>query len=151
MGELKSLILVSKRILSFYFFCFIIVFIVTLLSFVLSRAAFINVSVELYERILENIIRLDGVLFGFTAVMTSLIYRRKEFRTKRFPTLLGWSTISFFCYLLSIFMSLSFLMTHTQDYQIFVPVILTCFGGLCSSIYIILTIIDLTTPKEKKE
>ena len=141
------MVFISKKVGFFYFFCAIIVLIVTILSFIFSSYAFSPVSLEVSERVLENIIRLDGVLFGFTAIMTSLIYREEKFRGKKFLTLMGWSSISFFCYLLAIFMSFSFLMSQTQDYQIFVPVILTCFGGLCSSIYMILTIIE----QEKKE
>lgn len=101
-----------------------------------------NVSIELSAKIMENVIRLDGVLFGFTAVMLTLIHVGKgSVKTKFSVTFL--SAVSFFCYLLSIFMGFSNLMWQNQSNQIFVPVMLTCFGGFCSSIYVIMMMLQM--------
>lgn len=128
-----------------YFGSALIVILATFFASTLSLAL-PSVSLETSARILENVIRLDGVLFGFTGVMLALIYREaKSPKTKAGTTFL--TTISFFCYLLSIFMSFSFLMQQMQSNGIFVPVLLTCFGGLCSSIYIIMVFIEM----EKEE
>lgn len=124
-----------------YFGSAFIVFVIYLLATVFS-ASLPNVSIELSAKIMENVIRLDGVLFGFTAVMLALIHKGRESEeTKLSVTYL--SAISFFCYLLSIFMSFSHLMWQNQSNQVFVPVMLTCFGGLCSSIYVIMMMLQM--------
>ncbi len=107
------------------------------------------VSVELSARIMENVIRLDGVLFGFSAVMLTLIYRAVATeKSKLSVTFL--SAISFWSYLLSIFMSFSNLMWQNSSNQIFVPVLLTCFGGLCSSIYVIMIMLQTEESQNKR-
>lgn len=129
-----------------YFFSAIVVSIVSFLASILSLSLPM-VPLDVSPKILESVIRLDGVLFGFTAVMLSLVYREIRFRNKKFSNITTklevFSVTSFLCYLLSIFMSFSFLMNQTRGNEIFVPVILTCFGGLCSSIYVVFSIIEI--------
>jgi len=105
------------------------------------------VPLDVSTKVLENVIRLDGVLFGFTAVMLSLVYREMKSYSKEFLYVTSFSITSFLCYLLSIFTAFVSLMFQHRSSLIFVPVILACFGGVCSSIYITMIIIGI----EKKE
>ena len=113
----------------------------------LLTGSFSTVTIETSGIVLENVIRLDGVLFGFTAAMISIFYFKAETRHRKFLTITIFSVTAFLSYLLSIYMSFSFLMAGERSGGIFLPVILACFGGLCSSVYIVLVIIE----KELKE
>jgi hypothetical protein len=113
----------------------------------LLTGSFSTVTIETSGIVLENVIRLDGVLFGFTATMISIFYFKAETRHRKFLKITIFSVTAFLSYLLSIYMSFSFLMAGERSGGIFLPVILACFGGLCSSVYIVLVMID----KELKE
>jgi hypothetical protein len=94
------------------------------------------------------VIRLNGVLFGFTAAMISIFYFRAEIQHKKFLAITVFSVTAFISYLLSIYMSFSFLMTGEHSGGIFLPVIITCFGGLCSSVYTVLITVEKELNKE---
>jgi ABC-type multidrug transport system fused ATPase/permease subunit len=130
-----------------YFLAAGIVAIITFLSLFLS-SVFQTVSLETSQKILENIIQLDGVLFGFTATMLALFYYKEKEHRIKVLTILAFIVTAFLSYLFSIFMSFSLLMQGTTSFQIFVPAILTCFGGLCSSVYIVMAIVRKTERKE---
>lgn len=123
---------------------FLSAFIVTVVSFLGSIVAgsFSTVTVEISKLVLENVIRLDGVLFGFTAAMISIFYFKAETQHRKFLALAVCAVTAFLSYLLSIYMSFCFLMAGERSGGIFLPVIITCFGGFCSSVYIVLLTIE---------
>ena len=123
-----------------YLFSVAIVFIVFLVSLFLS-SSFPVTSSDTAIRVLENVITLNGVLFGFTAVMLSIVYHATKSYKEFHLIIMVFAVTSFLSYLLSLYMSFCFLMNKTTSGIIFTPVFLTCFGGLCSSVYIVLTII----------
>lgn len=123
-----------------YFFSVAIVFVVFLVSIFLS-SSFPIISSDTVIRVLENVITLNGVLFGFTAVMLSVVYHATKSYNEFYLSIMVFSVTSFLSYLLSLFMSFCFLMSQITSGVIFTPVFLTCFGGLCSSVYIVLTMI----------
>jgi hypothetical protein len=55
-----------------YFFSALVVTVVSFLGSILA-GSFPSVTVEVSRIVLENVIRLDGVLFGFTAAMISIL------------------------------------------------------------------------------
>jgi len=122
---------------------FISVVIVIAVSFFgsLVASSLSPVAADTSKTVLENVIRLDGVLFGFTAAMLSIFYFKGEPHHRKFLTITVLSVTAFVSFLLSIYMSFSFLMAGEHSGGIFLPVILTCFGGLCSSVYIVLVMI----------
>lgn len=124
-----------------YFLSALIVVAVSFLGSLLI-GSFSTVTIETSRVVLENVIRLDGVLFGFTAAMISIFYFKAEAHHRKFLTIAVFSVTAFLSYLLSIFMSFSFLMAGEHSGGIFLPVILACFGGLCSSVYIVLVMIE---------
>jgi hypothetical protein len=101
-----------------------------------------SVSIVTSQAILTNVVELDGVLFGFTATMLALFYYKEREHRHKLLTLLFFIVTAFLSYLASIFLSFSYLMQEARDFRIFVPVILACFGGLCSSMYLIVAIIE---------
>jgi len=130
-----------------YFTSALIVAVVSFLGSTLA-GSFSPVTIETSKTILENVIRLDGILFGFTATMISIFYFKAETRHKQFLTIAVFSVTAFLSYLLSIYMSFCFLMAGEHSGGIFLPVIITCFGGLCSSVYIVLITIEKELKKE---
>ncbi len=130
-----------------YFISALIIIVVSFLGSLLA-GSFSPVTVETSKTVLENVIRLDGVLFGFTAAMISIFYFKSETHHKKFLTITVFSVTAFLSYLLSIYMSFCFLMAGEHSGGIFLPVIITCFGGLCSSVYIVLVTIEKELKKE---
>lgn len=130
-----------------YFTSALIVIVVSFLSSLLT-GSFSSVTDETSKTVLENVIRLDGVLFGFTAAMISIFYFKAETHHRKFFTITVFSVTAFLSYLLSIYMSFSFLMAGEHSGGIFLPVIITCFGGLCSSVYIVLVTVEKELKKE---
>jgi len=130
-----------------YFFSAFVVTVVSLLGSILA-GSFSSVTVEVSRIVLENVIRLDGVLFGFTAAMISIFYFKAETQHKKFLAITVFSVTAFLSYLLLIYMSFCFLMAGEHSGGIFLPVIITCFGGLCSSVYIVLVTVEKELKKE---
>jgi uncharacterized membrane protein len=130
----------SATALKVYVFSVVVVIVVFILGSVLA-SSFSTVSVEVSARVLENVIRLDGVLFGFTAAMLSILFLKGQTHQRKFLSAIVFTVIAFLSFLLSMFMSFSFLMTEQHSGGIFLPVILTCFGGLSSSVYVVLVML----------
>jgi hypothetical protein len=87
------------------------------------------------EKILENVIQLDGVLFGFTGVMFGLLHGKPLFRLKKMQVNMFLMT-SFWSYLVSILSAFSFLFVEKTNSWIMFPVGVTAFGAVCSSVYV---------------
>ena len=96
------------------------------------------------QSMLETLIRLDGVLFGFSAVMIGLFVGKFERVSKRFLNrCFMFALLSFWSYIFSIFSAFINIYTGMQgNIPIFMPVLLTLFGALCSSIYTVLVFIE---------
>lgn len=131
-----------------YFLAAFVVLVVFLAATVLS-ASFPPVSQNTATTLLENVIRLNGMLFGFSAVMVGLVFGTLQEKNKKLRSkYLLFALCAFLSFLLSIFVSFSYLMQSQSDGLIFAPVVLTCFGGICSSVYIVVTYL---WEEEKKE
>jgi len=137
----------SDTAIKVYVFSVAIVIVVSILGSILSNS-FSAVSVEVSARVLENVIRLDGVLFGFTAAMLSIFYLKGQTHQRKFLSVIVFTVTAFLSFLLSMFMSFSFLMIEEHSGGIFLPVILTCFGGLSSSVYVVLVMLGKDDTKK---
>jgi len=120
---------------------------------ILLASFFPDVETTLAQRILEALIRLDGVLFGFTAVMVGLFLR--DFRKLSEPTLkfcLLFVMLSFWSYIVSILFAFTILTLGQEGATIplFTPIYLTLFGSICSSIYLVMIFIEEIFPKEQE-
>jgi hypothetical protein len=131
----------SSLALKVYLFSAGIVMVVSFLGSLMS-SSLPSVTLETSTVVLENVIRLDGILFGFTAAMLSIFYLKGQPLQRSFLSVIVFIVTAFLSFLLSIFMSFSYLMQGLHTNAIFLPVILTCFGGLASSVYVILVILS---------
>jgi hypothetical protein len=110
--------------------------------------AFPNMSTETASKLLENTIQLDGLLFGFTAVMYGLFYGRKLIaRTKEVKVGILLVT-SFLCYYFSLFLAFVFLATQAVEGIILAPAIISIIGGLLSSAILTTELMDTEKPKD---
>lgn len=119
-----------------------------MIVFAVSIGAFFIVSfippttVTGIQSMLETLIRLDGVLFGFSGVMLGLFIGKfekvSETFLKRFLMLV---LSSFWSYIFSIFFAFINIYFGVQDW-VFMPILLTLFGALCSSVYTVLVFIE---------
>lgn len=111
------------------------------------------VETTLARKILETVISLDGVLFGFSAVMMGLFLRNShKLSEATLRRCLMFALSSFWSFILSIFFAFLVLALGQQGTNIpfFTPILLTLFGSLCSSIYLILIFIEEIFPSEKE-
>jgi uncharacterized protein YacL len=104
------------------------------------------------QKILESLISLDGVLFGFTAVMIGLFLRQSiKLSDKTLKRAIGLSLVAFLCFIISIF--LSFLtIGFGQEYMempVLTPVFATIVGAICASVTLILLFTDEYYPPKK--
>lgn len=88
------------RAVKTYFFSALFVLLVTVIASLFS-SSLPDVTDELSRLILENVIGLNGVLFGFTGVMLTLTYRELKTEKVKFSVTF-LSAMSFWSYLLSI-------------------------------------------------
>jgi len=111
-------------------------------------AALPSVSSEVATSISENVIRLDGVLFGFSATMFSIVYLKQNSK-KLMETVSIFILVAFWSFLFSILMAFSNLWFNNRS-QSFTPVILTFCGGISCSIYIVLTVFRYASSESVK-
>jgi uncharacterized membrane protein len=135
-SELKK----SKSETRLYFLSAVIVAVVGAFATAFSYAL-PSVSSEVATSISENVIRLDGVLFGFSATMFSIVYLKQDSKKpKKLMTVVStFILVAFWSFLISIMMAFSNLWFNNSS-QSFAPVILTFWGGLFCSIYIVLSV-----------
>lgn len=113
---------------------------------------FPHVETALAQKILETLIGLDGVLFGFSAVMVGLFLRNShklsEITLKR---CLLFALLSFWSFILSIMFAFIIFTLSQQGTTItlFTPIFLTLFGSLCSSIYLVMIFIEEIFPSKR--
>lgn len=137
----------------FYFWSAIIELGVTIGAMFLA-SFFPYVETTLAQKILETVISLDGVLFGFSAVMIALFLRNyhklSEITLKR---CLMFALLSFWSFILSIFFAYIVLALGQQGttIRLFTPIFLTLFGSVCSSIYLVMIFIEEIFPPEKEK
>ena len=117
------------------------------LGFLLPR-----IEETIAQKILETLIGVDGVLFGFSGVMIGLFLRNfhklSEITLKR---CFMFASLSFWSYIFSIFLAFIVMALGQERVSIpvFMPVFLTIFGALCSSIYLLMIFIEEIYPSEK--
>ena len=142
-----------KKSEDFYFWSAMIALVITIGAMFLA-SFFPYVETTLARKILETVIGLDGVLFGFSAVMIGLFLRNShklsEITLKRCLML---ALSSFWSFILSILFAFIVLALGQQGTNIplFTPIFLTLFGSLCSSIYLVMIFIEEIFPLEKEK
>ena len=100
------------------------------------------------ENMLDALIRLDGVLFGFSGVMVGLFIGKLKSMSKRsLYDCLMFALLAFWSYFLSITFSFLNIYIGIQEW-VFTPVLLTLFGILCSSIYTLMVFIEEQEPRK---
>ena len=104
------------------------------------------------QKILESLISLNGVLFGFTAVMIGLFLRESiKLTDKTLKRCLTLSLVAFLCFIFSIL--LSFLTIglgqEFMEMPALTPVFATVFGAICASVDLILLFTDEYYPPKK--
>lgn len=118
----------------------------------LLAMAFPNVSSVLRINMFNSLITLDGVLFGFSAVMLGLFFRDLTRMSERTVfTCLVFIMVSFAGYIISIGVSFigiakSLLGSSPNPYFC---VFLTISSLVCSSVYILMILVDEYYPLEK--
>jgi vacuolar-type H+-ATPase subunit I/STV1 len=113
-------------------------------------AALPGVNPELQQPTFDSLIRLDGVLFGFTAVMLGLFFRDiVRISEKTAFRALVFIMVSFFSYIVSIIVSFTGL-TQISGFpnSAFFALFLTVAGLVSSSIYIVMVLVDEYYPEE---
>jgi uncharacterized protein YacL len=97
------------------------------------------------QKILESLITLDGVLFGFTAVMIGFFLRESlKLTDKTMKRSLTLSLTAFLCFIFSIFLSFMgiSLGLDYMEMPVLTPVFGTVFGAFCASANLILIFSD---------
>jgi len=104
------------------------------------------------QKILVPLVSLDGVLFGFTAVMVSLfLHDVTKLSERTFKRSLQFAMMAFWIYIFSILSSF-LVMGLGQEYMnmpALAPVFMTFVGTVCSSVFMILIFIDEYYPLQK--
>lgn len=103
------------------------------------------------QKISELLIALDGTLFGFTAVMTGLFLReRKMLASKTMSGFLTWALLAFWSFIFSILFCFILIGLGQESTTIpaMAPVLLTVFGGICASVYMVLVLADEYFPPQ---
>jgi hypothetical protein len=108
----------------------------------------------LAQKMLELTISLDGVLFGFSAVMIGFFFRNSnKISDPKLKTSLWWALVAFWSYIFSIllaFIAMSELNQQTTYIPVFMPILLTIFGSIFTSIYMVLIFIEEIFPVENE-
>lgn len=106
------------------------------------------------QKMLELTINLDGVLFGFSAVMVGFFFHSYDKISK--PNVkrgLWWGLAAFWMYIMSIlfaFMAMSNSNPQATGIPIFTPTCLTIFGSIFTSICIMLIFLETIFPVENE-
>jgi uncharacterized membrane protein YwaF len=120
-----------------YFMSGLAVGVIIFVSYLVA-SAYPSIPVTDTQSILQTLISLDGVLFGFSAVMVGLVFGRQKGISKR---LVKYSTllilVSFWCYFVSLWLSFNYIFLRTQK-GVFTPIFVTLIGAVCSSIYMVM-------------
>lgn len=108
----------------------------------------------LAQKMLELTVSLDGVLFGFSAVMIGFFLRNSnKISEPKLKISLWWALVAFWSYISSIliaFIAMSELNQQIITIPIFTPIWLTIFGSIFTSIYMVLIFIEEIFPVENE-
>jgi hypothetical protein len=118
----------------------------------LVTLGFPRVSSDLRASMFDNLIRLDGILFGFSAVMLGLFFRDLAKMSERTAfSCLVFIMVSFFGYIISIGASFIGMANSSPDSfpSPYFCLALTISSLACSSIYILMILVDEYYPPEK--
>ena len=100
-----------------------------------------QMTLDVATNVLVNTIQLDGLLFGFTAVMYGLFYGRRILKEKTIKLSFLMIT-SFLCYYFSLALAFFLLGTQATDGLILGPALTSVVGGFLASVMVIITLIE---------
>jgi hypothetical protein len=112
---------------------------VTTILALLFSSTFPTVTLDTATKVLQNVIQLDGVLFGFTAVMFTIIHTREHTYMKEITRTVFLLT-SLWCYIVSIAMSFDMLMQQLTVSLVLAPAWVAIVGAIFSSVYLIMAV-----------
>jgi hypothetical protein len=94
---------------------------------------------ELAFSILQNTIQLDGLLFGFSAVMFGLIFTREKTKIPKENEfyIATVASASFLCYSFSLALAFNYLTMKNIGHWVLYPAWITILGVMISSIYMV--------------
>ena len=127
-----------------YVYGFLILLLVLALAILVTLNSTIWVTSDLtVASISQNTTQLDGILFGFSAVMFGLVFTRKE---RRIPEgnmfeIAVVASASFLCYLISLGLSLFSLYSDNIILAVFSAWV-AVFGVGISSLYIVMLLLE---------
>jgi hypothetical protein len=98
-----------------------------------------NLPSDLVNTILGSTIQLDGVLFGFSAVMFGFFHGKCATKFRE-PYIFMMMTVSFLCYFVSIGTSFTLMASQRINGLVVTPTVLAVVGGLLSSVYIVVVL-----------
>jgi len=113
------------------------------LSYLVSSALPIS-SDELAISILLNMIQLDGLLFGFSAVMFGFIFTREGVKMSR-KHIFGITTLafaSFMCYIVSLAIDFVLLAIPEVRYMALFSGFVAASGVVMSSLYMLIVLLE---------
>jgi uncharacterized membrane protein len=146
-----------KKVDDFLFWSVIFEACLVLLAMLLAALYEMKVPISdlaLAQKMLELTITLDGVLFGFSAVMIGFFFRSgSKMSESKLKLSLWWALVAFWSYISSIllaFIAMSELNQQTRTIPIFTPIQLTIFGSIFTSIYMVLIFIEENFPVENE-
>jgi len=118
-------------------------------GFSFAGAAILPKMTDTYAiSVLSNTIQLDGVLFGFTAVMFGFFYSKGIIRRGQ-TNLLFLVITSFFIYYLSLAFAFFLLGDQSTDGLIVGPALMAVIGGFLSSVMVVRALAKEQKPDEK--
>lgn len=142
-----------KKVDDFIFWSIIFEVALVLLAIILALGLPVS-DPALAQRMLELTITLDGVLFGFSAVMIGFFLRNStKISEPKLKVSLMWGLCAFWSYISSIllaFVTMRDLNTQIAIFSVFAPIWLTIFGAIFSSIYMVLIFIEENFPAENE-
>jgi hypothetical protein len=129
----------TKEVMKAYTYGALILFGVLGLAALLSMMSFTTTD-ELAISILQDTIQLDGLLFGFSAVMFGLIFtREKAILPKENEFNIAVVTFaSFFCYSLSLGIAFITLTKKDIGHWVLFPAWIAILGVMIASLYIVI-------------
>lgn len=138
----------------FFFWSIVLEFVLILIAGVIGSTLMVT-DQAIAQKMLELTITLDGVLFGFSAVMIGFYFRGSStISESRLKLSLWWALMAFWSYIMSIlisFMTMAWLNRQTFVFSVFTPIWLTILGSIFTSIYLILLFIEEIFPEQDEK
>jgi hypothetical protein len=128
----------TKEVMKAYAYGILILFGALGLAALLSLMSY-TITDELAISILQNTIQLDGLLFGFSAVMFGLIFTRERTKIPKENEfyIAVVSFASFFCYSVSLGVAFTTLTKKNVGHWVLYPAYIAILGVMISAIYMV--------------